>query len=405
MAAERLERARERLDERRLALAVRAEQADALPVLDRQRDALDNRYLAAVRRAIAAAHVFHHHHRVRRGVGHAEFERERRCDVCGRNQFHLFERFHTALRLARLGRLRLEAVDEALQMLDGLALLLISALLQRQLLRALHFELRVVAAVPLDLLVFQMQRNIADRIEKFAVVRDHDQRARIAMQPVFEPDDGVEVQVVGRFVEQQQIRAAHQCLGEIQAHAPAARETAHARACLVEREAEAEQQCFGARRRRVAVGVGERGVRFGFGRAVMRGGRRRDACFDRAQRRIAVQRIVERGFIDGGRLLRDVRDLPRRRHCKITSVRVQLAEQHGEQGRFTRAVCAHEACLLAGIEREGGLFEKRLRAARETELVEADHNEADLKKNAILDCAAQAQALADRPGGARRESP
>ncbi|NYH20482.1 hypothetical protein GGD41_007824 [Paraburkholderia bryophila] len=184
--------------------------------------------------------------------------------------------------------LRLEAVDIALQMLDRALLLHIRALLQRELLRAQHFELRVVAAVALDLLVLQMQRDVADRIEEFAVVRDHDQRAWITVQPVFEPDDRVQIQVIGRFVEQQQIRAAHQRLREIQTHAPAAREAADRLAGLVEREAEAEQQRFGACGRGVAVGVGESRVCFAFGRAVMRSGGRGNRGFDRAQGRVAV---------------------------------------------------------------------------------------------------------------------
>jgi hypothetical protein len=240
-------------------------------VLDRQCDVFDDRYLAAVVGTIAAAHAVHHHHRVRRGIRRAELERKRRRGMRGRDQFHLLERLHPALRLARLGGLCLEAVDKALQMLDRLLLLLIGALLQCELLGPQDLELRVIAAIALDLTVLQMQRNIAHRIEELAVMRDHDERTRIAVQPVFEPDDCIEVEVVRRFVEQQQVRTAHQRLREIQPHAPAARKAAHARARLFEREAKAEQQRFGARRRGVAVRVRERGVRFGFGGAVMRG--------------------------------------------------------------------------------------------------------------------------------------
>ena len=61
-----------------------------------------------------------------------------------------------------------------------------------------------------------------DRIEKFAIVRYQQQRALIATQPRFEPHDGVQIQMVRRFVEQQQIGTAHQRLRQIQAHAPAA---------------------------------------------------------------------------------------------------------------------------------------------------------------------------------------
>ena len=40
----------------------------------------------------------------------------------------------------------------------------------------------------------------ADRVEEVAVVRDHQQRAGIALEPVPQPDDGVDVEVVGRLV-------------------------------------------------------------------------------------------------------------------------------------------------------------------------------------------------------------
>ncbi len=302
-----------------------------------------------------------------------------------RDQLHLFERFHPALRLARLGGLRLEAVDVALQMLDRALLLLIGALLKRDLLRAQDFELRIVAAIALDLLLLQMQRDVADRIEKFAVVGNYDQRARIAVQPVFEPDDCVEVKVIGRFVEQQQVRAAHQRLREIEPHAPAAGEAGHRQTRLFEREAETEQQRLRARGRRVAVGVGEGGVGFAFGGAIMRSRSRGDTRFDGAQGGIAVERIGERGLVDGGRFLRYVGDLPGRGHREIAAVRVQFAEQHGKQGRLARAIRPDQPGFLAGVQGEGGLFEERLGAARETELVKADHKRGRLGKNAILD--------------------
>ncbi len=196
------------------------------------------------------------------------------------------------------------------------------------------------------------------------------------MQPVFQPDDCVEIQVVGRFVEQQQVGAAHQRLRQIQPHAPAAREAADRLARLFEREAEAEQQSLGAGGRGVAVGVGERGMRFAFRGAVMRGRGFGDACFDGAQGSVAVERVGEGGLVRGGRFLRDVGDLPVRRHREIAAVGVQLAEQNGKQRRLARAVRPHQAGLLAGVEGERGVFKERLGAAREVELVKADHEEA-----------------------------
>jgi hypothetical protein len=71
-----------------------------------------------------------------------------------------------------------------------------------------------------------------------------------------------------------------------------------------------------------------------------------------------------------------VRDLPGGRNRKVAAVRVQFAEQHGKQRRLTRAVRPHEAGLFAGVEGERGVVEERLGAAREAELIKADHEEA-----------------------------
>ena len=62
-------------------------------------------------------------------------------------QLHPLQRLDAALRLLRLGRLGAEAVDERLQVRDLPLLLLVRRLLQRELLRALALELRVVAGV------------------------------------------------------------------------------------------------------------------------------------------------------------------------------------------------------------------------------------------------------------------
>ena len=63
-----------------------------------------------------------------------------------------------------------------------------------------------------------------DRVEEEAIVRDEDHGVRIAREVLLEPVARVEVEVVRRFVEQQQAGASEQQLGERDAHLPAARE-------------------------------------------------------------------------------------------------------------------------------------------------------------------------------------
>ncbi len=371
-AVQRRERVGQRLHERRLALAVGAQQADALAGLDRERQALEDGD-GGLGAGVAAVDAFEGEHRVGRGIGLAEFEREAGRRVHRREPFHALERLDAALRLLGLAGLGLEPRDERFEVRDLLLLARVGRFLQGHLLQALRLELRVVAAVALELAVLDVQRDVADGIEEFAVVRNHHQRAGVAREPVFQPHHGVEVQVVGRLIEQQQVGRAHQRLRQVQPHAPAAREARHRLLCLRHGEAEAEQQRLGARRGGVAVGVGEGGVGFGLGVAVV-------ACFgigqpalDVAQARVAVEGVVERAALHRGRLLRHMRDLPGRRDGHLAAVGMQLAPQQREQGRFAAAVHAHQAGALAGVECGRGMVEQHLGAALEYEVVEADH--------------------------------
>ena len=59
-------------------------------------------------------------------------------------------------------------------------------------------------------------------VQKVTVVRNQQQGALIAFEPAFQPQHGIEVEVVGRFIEQKQVGTAHQRPAEIESDAPAA---------------------------------------------------------------------------------------------------------------------------------------------------------------------------------------
>ncbi|CQR23523.1 Uncharacterised protein [Yersinia enterocolitica] len=44
---------------------------------------------------------------------------------------------------------------------------------------------------------------------------DQHQCTGVAFQPFFQPDNGIQIQMVGRFIEQQQVRAAKQRLCQV----------------------------------------------------------------------------------------------------------------------------------------------------------------------------------------------
>ncbi len=130
---------------------------------------------------------------------------ERVVHVRRGNQLHTFQHFDTALRLLCFGGFSAETIDIALQMRHALLLAFVHCLLLCEAGRTLDFKRAVVTGVLEHRLLFDMNNFIHHRIEEVAVVGDQNQRALIAFQPSFQPDHRVEIEVVGRFIEQQQV--------------------------------------------------------------------------------------------------------------------------------------------------------------------------------------------------------
>ena len=140
--------ARDRLQQRRFAGAVGAEEPDAVAGQDVPVEVREYR-----RRVGVAQRRFLEPDQLLRGRVHGrEGELEGAVDVRRRDALHAFQRLDPALRLLRLGGLGAEPVDERLQMRDLALLLGVGRLLQRELHRALAFELRIVSAVGLEAL-------------------------------------------------------------------------------------------------------------------------------------------------------------------------------------------------------------------------------------------------------------
>src|SRR6185312_3831935 len=77
--------------------------------------------------------------------------------------------------------------------------------------RALCLEGAVVARVAAQVSGLDVQDASDYTVKEFAVVRDEEKRPRIALQPTLQPQNRIEIEVIGRLVEQQHIRAAHEC--------------------------------------------------------------------------------------------------------------------------------------------------------------------------------------------------
>ena len=88
---------------------------------------------------------------------------------------------------------------------------------------------------------------------QLAVVADDQGGVRIFLQARFEPQRAFEIEIVGRLVEQQQIRLGEQGRGERDAHPPAAGELGHRPFEIGIGKAEPAQDFRGARRRPIGV--------------------------------------------------------------------------------------------------------------------------------------------------------
>ena len=134
------------------------------------------------------------------------------------------ERLDARLRLARLARLVAEAVDERLDVgafggdaLGGTDLL-------HGALGADADEFVEAAGGDGDAAAVEEGDRLHRAVQQHAVVRDQQHRAGEAGEPGLQPQRGFQVEVVGRFVEQQQVGGGEQRGGERHAHAPAAGE-------------------------------------------------------------------------------------------------------------------------------------------------------------------------------------
>ena len=134
----------------------------------------------------------------------------------------LAARLHLAR--TRAGR---EALDEVLQLRNLLGTLRVLGLDARPDLCLGHHHLVVAAGVGDDGLVVDVGGVRADGVQEMPVVRDDDEGAVVAVEELDEPVNRVEVEVVGRFVEQQRLGMPEQGLRQQHTHLLAALQLAH----------------------------------------------------------------------------------------------------------------------------------------------------------------------------------
>ena len=281
---------------------------------------------------------------------------------------HAFQFLEAALGLLGLGGLVAEAAHEVIDFGYAALLLLEAGLLVGQALGAQALEVGVVALVGLQLLVLDLQDAPAGGVDEVAVVGNHQQGTGVLLQPLLQPQGRVQVQVIGRLVQQQHIRGRHQRPGQVEANTPAAGEIPHRPPGGVRVEAQPLQQALGPPLGAVAVYFLQLAVHARH--RVVVAGRLLPLQFvpQGRQRAVPAPDILSRRQAGGVHLLRHVGQAQPGHALDVTGIGNQLPQQQGEQARFATAVGADQGQPLAGLDGDAGALQQQLAAPAQPDI-------------------------------------
>ena len=167
------------------------------------------------------------------------------ADLVDLHGLHLVEHLDAALHLLGLGGLVAETLDESLD-LRHLALLggKLSHLRSAAFLH-LHHIFGIGTFVVVDAAGGDLDGAVGDIVEERAVMGDEHHGARIVLEERLEPLDALDVEVVGRLVEEEEVGLAQEELGQFDAHLPAAAELGHGAGEVAMAESESEEHLLG----------------------------------------------------------------------------------------------------------------------------------------------------------------
>ena len=181
--------------------------------------------------------------------------------------FHAFQFvqfFDQTLRKCRLVLLGPEFVDELLGVLDVLLLVLRRLFLPAALFLTPNLVLGIGALEVVKLDPTNLHGPLGERVQEHAVVRDEQDGPRMVNEEGFQPLDALDVQVVRRLVEQQQVGLHQEEFRQLDAHFPSAAEFRHRPSHVLHLEPQALEDAMGlllgtgcANRVEAFVGVAE----------------------------------------------------------------------------------------------------------------------------------------------------
>jgi hypothetical protein len=215
-------------------------------------------------------------------------------------------------------------------------------------------------------------------------VRGHQKRAGVGLEELLEPDDRLDVEVVGRLIHQQHVGPAEQHPRQRDAHFPAARELPNVAIDLVILEAEAVQNLAGLRFERIAAEMVVLLLHLAEARENAVHVVRALVIFHGALEVLElVMQIADAAAAGDGlvehrparhllHILAEIADGQALGNRDLTLVGSFLADDHAKQGGLAGAVGADQADLVAGIQLKGGVNEDQLFAVLLVDIREGD---------------------------------
>ena len=376
-ACGRLQFAGEHAHQRGLADAVRADHGDTLARFDREVQVLEN---VLIRAGIAERQALDRHGRAVQL--HLLLEADVR--VLARRRTDLFDLDLLELLLARGGLARLrgvrrEAPHEFLQVRDLVLGLRVRGLDALARLHGGEHEVVVVAGIDFQLLEIEVGDVGADLIQEMTIVTDDDHRCVVIVQRALEPADRVDVEVVGRLVEQQHVGRREQRLREQHAQLQAGRQFTHRAVVFVFVDARVDQDAAGARLGGIAAVLRELAFELsGFHVVGVRRVRVRIDAVPLLHRpphlHVALHHHIQDALVFIAELVLVQLSEPHAglQH-DVARALLEVAAQDLHQRRLAAAVCTDQAIAIAIGELDGDLFKKRLGFELDTEILGDEH--------------------------------
>ena len=207
-----------------------------------------------------------------------------------------------------------------------------------------------------------------NHVKEVTVVRNDNHGAITLVQHLLQPANGIDVQVVGRFVEQENVRVGKQRLRQQHTQLPAGCNFAHRAVVLLYWNTHAKQQFTGASFRRVTVHFAVFHFQIGYFIAIF------FAHFRQSIDAVALllhfpqlfmphDHRIQHGVLFKGKLiLTQFTNALIWIDRNVAQRRLKVAAEDLHKGGFTTTVGANQAVTVAAAKFDGNVFKQRLTA-------------------------------------------